>query len=136
MAKFEFKGIEAIQEKLLRREAATTKAVPEMVKAGGDVIAKGQQEVVRGMFRGKRSFGDLASSIRKTKVSSRGSSTYVDVFPHGKNRRGERNATVGFVQQYGRSNMPANPWMTEANAKYADDAQKAMLDVWRKNQNE
>ena len=136
MAKFDFKGLEDIEKRLLRREASTAKAVQEMVKAGADVIAKVQQDTVRTMFKGKRSFGDLANSIKKTRVNSQPSRTYADVYPHGKNRRGERNATVGFVQQYGRSNMAANPWMTEANAKAADEAQKAMLDAWMRCQNE
>lgn len=127
-----------IVDKFMRREKNTTKAVPEMVKAGGDVLAKRQQEVAKRMFTksGKRLTGDTANSIRRTNVKNDTAGKYVEVFPHGKNRKGERNATVGFVQQYGRSNMPANPFMTVANEQAAGDVQETMREVWGKHQND
>lgn len=125
-----------VAKRFLRREKAAVKAVPEMVKAGGDVLAKAQQETARRMFTksGKRLTGDTADSIKRTKVQGDDTEKYVEVFPQGKNRKGERNATVGFVQQYGRSNMPANPYMTVANEKAAGEVQDRMREVWRKGQ--
>ena len=47
MARFEVSGIEGMQDRLLKREAAATKAVPKMLKAGGAVLVKAQQEEIR-----------------------------------------------------------------------------------------
>ena len=136
MARFEVSGIEAAQEAFLRRSERATKAVPKMLKAGGAVLVKAEQEEIRRTFTSNRVTGDLANSIKCTAVKKRGSGQCVEVYPHGKNRRGERNATVGFVHQYGRSNMPARPWFTAANEKAADDVVSEMRRVWEEKQNE
>ena len=38
MAKFTVTGLDDVQEAMLRRDKATMEAVPEMLKAGGEVI--------------------------------------------------------------------------------------------------
>lgn len=134
MARFEVSGIEDIQDRLLKREAAATKAIPIMLKAAGAVLAKAQQEEIQGTFTGDRSTGDLAKSIKSTGVKTKGETKFVEVYPQGNNRRGERNATVGFVLQYGRSNMPARPWFTSSNEKTAPNVQEAMRKVWEEEQ--
>lgn len=134
MARFEVSGIEGMQDRLLKREAAATKAVPKMLKAGGAVLVKAQQEEIRRTFTGKRSTGDLASSIKQTSVKKKGETQCVEVYPHGNNRRGQPNATVGFVFQYGRSNMPARPWFTSSNEKAAPEVQEAMRQAWEEEQ--
>ena len=60
----------------------------------------------------------------------------VEVYPDGKDRHGVRNATKGFVLQYGRKNMPARPWFTAANTKAADAVNAEMRRVWEAKQNE
>lgn len=134
MARFEVNGIEGFEDKILKREAAATAAVPAMLKAGAAVLVDAQQTEIRSTFHGDRVTGDLASSIKATSVKKKDSTQYVEVYPQGTNRRGERNATVGFVHQYGRSNMPARPWFTSANAKAAEDVQEEMRQEWEKQQ--
>lgn len=130
MARFEVNGIEGFEDKILKREAAATAAVPAMLKAGAAVLVDAQQAEIRSTFHSGRVTGDLASSIKATSVKKSGETQKVEVYPHGKNRRGQPNATVGFVHQYGRSNMPARPWLTSANEKAAGEVQKAMRQEW------
>lgn len=134
MARFEVSGIEGLQDRIMRRDAAATAAIPKMLNAGGAVLVKAQKDEIRRTFTSDRSTGDLANSIRQTKVKRKGEAQCVEVYPHGKNRRGESNATVGFVQQYGRSNMPARPWFTSSNKKAAPDVQEAMRKAWEEEQ--
>ena len=134
MARFEVSGIEAAQEAFLRRSERATKAVPKMLKAGGAVLVKAEQEEIRRTFTSNRVAGDLANSIKCTAVKKRGSGQCVEVYPHGKNRRGERNATVGFVHQYGRTNMPARPWFTRSHQKATPEVQAAMRQAWEDEQ--
>ena len=54
---------------------------------------------------------------------------FADVFPTGKNKRGERYETIGFVNEYGRSNMPANPWMRTAMETEGDAIGEKMAEV-------
>ena len=118
MARFEVSGIEAAQEAFLRRSERAAKAVPK----------------IRRTFTSNRVTGDLANSIKCTAVKKRGSGQCVEVYPHGKNRRGERNATVGFVHQYGRTNMPARPWFTRSHQKATPEVQAAMRQAWEDEQ--
>ncbi|WP_322204502.1 HK97-gp10 family putative phage morphogenesis protein [Acutalibacter intestini] len=134
MARFEVNGIEGFEDKILKREAAATAAVPAMLKAGAAVLVDAQQAEIRSTFHSGRVTGDLASSIKATSVKKKDSTQYVEVYPQGTNRRGERNATVGFVHQYGRSNMPARPWFTSANEKAAGEVQEVMRQEWEKQQ--
>lgn len=105
-------------------------AIPKMLKAGGAVLVRAKQAEIRSTFTSSRTTGDLANSIKCSSVKKKDDMQSVEVYPHGKNRRGERNATVGFVQQYGRSNMPARPWCTAAVEKAAPEVQEAMRRVW------
>lgn len=135
MAKFNVTGLDDVERALLRREAAAVEAVPRMLNAGADVLVRGQQEQAETMFRGDRSTGDLAKSIKKGKVSGSDTEKTIDVWPQGKDRHGVSNATKGFVQQYGRTNMAARPWMTTANEKCAGEVHEAMRGEWEAVQN-
>lgn len=136
MAKFNVVGLDDIQDAMLRREAATVEAVPEMLKAGGAVMQKAQKDEISATFKSKRSTGDMASSIVVSKIKEIDGGKRVEVYPDGKDRHGVRNATKAFVLQYGRKNMPARPWFTAANTKAADEVNAEMRRVWEAKQNE
>lgn len=137
MAKFEVSGFEEFEKKLLRREKAVVEAAPEMVKAGAEVLEKFQRTEIETMFKSDRTTGDLAASIASTDVASTETETYCHVYPQGKNRRGQRNATVGFVLHYGRTGrgeIAPSRWLTAANEKASDQVNAAMRKVWRDKQ--
>lgn len=54
---------------------------------------------------------------------------YADVFPTGKNKYGERYETIGYVLEYGRSNMAARSWMRKAMETEGDAIGEKMADV-------
>ena len=136
MAKFTVTGLDDIQEAMLRREQATMEAVPEMLKAGGEVIKSAFQEETKKLNSTGRATGALTASIKVSAVKERNGGSYVDIAPTGKDRHGVRNAEKGFVLNYGRSKMPARPWFTAANEKAADDVVSEMRRVWEEKQNE
>lgn len=136
MAKFNVVGLDDIQESMLRRDKATMEAVPEMLEAGGAVVKKAQQEEIKSTFTSRRSTGALANSIVISKIKEKNGGKSIEVYPDGKDKHGVRNATKGFVLQYGRKNMPARPWFTAANTKAADDVITEMRRVWEAKQNE
>lgn len=136
MAKFTVTGLDDVQEAMLRRDKATMEAVPEMLKAGGEVIRRAFQEETQKLNSTGRATGALAASMKVSAVKERGGASYVDIAPTGTDRHGVRNAEKGFVLNYGRSNMPARPWFTAANEKAADEATAEMRRVWEEKQNE
>lgn len=134
MARFNVVGLDDVQEQMLKRERIAAEAVPEMLKAGGAVMKEAQESEIRSTFRGDRSTGDLAASIVVSDVKEKDGGKMVEVYPDGKDRHGVRNATKGFVLQYGRKNMPARPWFTAANTKAADAVNGEMRRVWEEKQ--
>lgn len=106
MAKFTVTGLDDVQEAMLRRDKATMEAVPEMLKAGGEVIKNAFQAETKKLNSTGRGTGDLTASIKVSAVKERNGGKYVDIAPTGKDRHGVRNAEKGFVLNYGRSNMP------------------------------
>ena len=135
MATFNVVGFDEVEKAMLRRTAAAQKAVPAMLEAGAEVLVNEQKKQVLAMLTSDRSTGDLAKSIKRGKVQGDDTEKHIEVYPDGKNHRGERNATVGFVQQYGRLRMPAKKWMTVANEKAAVAVHEAMAREWEKAQN-
>ena len=135
-AKFNVVGLDDVQEAMLRQDAIVEEAVPEMLKAGGAVMQKAQQEEIKTRFNSRRSTGALLASIKVSAVKEIDGGKRVEIYPNGKDKHGVRNAEKGFVLNYGRSNMPARPWFTAANEKAADDVVSEMRRVWEEKQNE
>ena len=117
MAKFTVAGLDDVQEAMLRRDKATMEAVPAKLNSTG------------------RGTGALTASIKVSAVKERDGGKFVEIAPTGTDRHGVRNAEKGFVLNYGRSNMPARPWFTAANAKAAGKATEEMRRVWEEKQN-
>ncbi|MEG1358377.1 MAG: hypothetical protein RSE23_01810 [Clostridia bacterium] len=60
---------------------------------------------------------------------------YVDVYPSGTQPNGRKKASneeVGFIQEYGSSSNPANPWMRPTIENHADEINAAMAAVFSK----
>lgn len=134
MAKFNTVGLEDVERKFLQMGEAATKAVPLMLEAGAEVVVKAQQTEAQKLNISGRSRGALVKSIKADKTKGTGATRYKEVYPHGVDRshtkKGVRNAEKGFVLEYGRSNMPARPWMAAANEKCADEVVGAQMKVW------
>lgn len=126
-------GFEAIEKALLTREKKVVEATKAMTEAGAKVLAEAQSQEVQRTFKGAHSTGALANSIKPTGVKTTATETYRYVYPQGKNSKGERNATVGFVLHYGRTGNGAirpTHWVTAANEKAAEKVQETMHKVW------
>lgn len=135
MARLEITGLEEVQEAMLRRDEAAEAAVPAMLKAGGEVIQKAQQEEIKTRFHSRRSTGALLASIKLSAVKEKDDAKYIEVAPTGTDSHGVRNAEKGFILNYGRKNMPARPWFTAAHTKAADSVTAEMRRVWEEKQN-
>lgn len=137
MAEFSTVGLEDVIEAFSRREQATVEAVPKMLQAGAAVLVEAQQEEARAM--GLNETGGFVKSIKATAVKGDSREKHIDVFPHGRAKHGNdrkgdksnvRNATIGFVAEYGTSSPPARPYMTVANDKAHSKVVEAQREVW------
>ena len=134
MAKFNVVGLDDLQERMLQKAQIAEEAVPEMLKAGGAVMQKAQQEEIKTRFNSRRSTGALLASIKVSAVKEIDGGKRVEIYPNGKDKHGVRNAEKGFVLNYGRSNMPARPWFTRSHQKATPEVQAAMRQAWEDEQ--
>lgn len=99
MAEFNTVGLEDIIQSFERREQATVKAVPEMLKAGAEVLVQAQKEEAEAM--GLNETGGFINSIKATPVKKSGAETYIEVYPQGRaphgNDRKEIKATCAML---------------------------------------
>lgn len=105
------------QVNLLEKKAKGNKnRVKKALEAAADIVA--METALSANTRGLVATGDMAGSIRRGSVEMHSNSAKVDIWPQGENRRGVRNALVGFVQHYGRSygakKRPGQPFFDDA----------------------
>ena len=121
MAAFEVDGLDALIEQMRLEESRIERKGPAAVLAGAEVLR--QQLEASAPVR----TGGLAGSIRVGKVATNSiDGIHADVYPDGKDPHGERYATIGSVLEYGRSNMPARPWIRPTAESAASAVQAAV----------
>lgn len=131
MAEFNVIGFDEVEKELLKQTEDVKKAVPLMLEAGADILIEAQKNEVGRLFGvSKRAKGELKRSIKKSDVYHSSIEATITVAPEGKDSKGVRNAEKGFVLNFGRSNMPAQPWMDTANEKSKDKVHAKMKEVW------
>ena len=128
MAKFNVVGFDDVEKALIARGEAVTPAVDAMLQAGAEVLVEAQKAESKAM--GVYDTGDFHNSIKATPIKENADGRYLDVYPQGKDRKGVRNATKGFVAEYGKKNVPARPWLSSANEKCSSKLHEAMRAKW------
>ncbi|MCL2703891.1 MAG: HK97 gp10 family phage protein [Defluviitaleaceae bacterium] len=142
----DFAGLEEIEKMLLQNAEAAESKAEQILLAGAEVLVKAQKAALSRISKGSKSDGELLASIGigKIKKSKSGSGYHTEVFPQGTqshisemNSKGKkvRNANVGFMVEYGTSNMTARPWVSVAEATAADAVNEAMGAEWERASN-
>ena len=127
MAAMDTRGLDALMKSLDLEAQRIDELSAKAVEAGAKVL-KAAQEATAPVRT-----GGLAGHIKIGKPQhDAGNGYYRDVYPDGKNPRGERYATIGFVLEYGRSNMPARPWMRVAGETSEQAVVEAMAEVLKR----
>lgn len=128
MGRVDFTGLADIEARLKRREKAATEAVPAMLAAGAEVLVQAErEEIERHDLIDKHA---LMDSIKPTKIKTVGSESSVEVYPQGKDKKGVRNATKGFVHEYGSSRIEGKLWHSGAVEKSTEAVREAIKKKW------
>ncbi len=95
---------------------------PRAVQAGAEIVS----EALRASAPVRT--GGLSESVRPHAVKHNNAEDgwTCEVYPDGTNEEGERYALIGFVLEYGRSNMAARPWFRNTVEDVAGEVQDAM----------
>lgn len=105
--------------------------IEEMLKAEGEIIKKGQEHTASTMLQGPYYAGGVAGSIKVGDMKRGGSGRVVYVSFDG-TQHGNRVAEIAFINEFGKKNQPARPFISEANETNAGSAVDAAADVYDK----
>lgn len=123
MGSFTVNGIDALSDDLAALAALPDSVIEAILDAEADVILPAQRETARSM--GVYKSGMTAGSIKKGKVKKTATGKTLTVAPQGKNARGDRNAEVAFINEYGKEGQPARPFIRTANERAEPKAVEA-----------
>lgn len=138
MAQFEISGLDDLILSLEELAQLPDEVAAEMLTAEGEVIKAAQQQSLQSA--GLVDTGQLQASIKlDKKLRKKGDERSMLVYPQGtrrdaKHKHGERNATIGFVHEFGapKRGIPPSQWMRTANESAADAAVDAAGQVYDK----
>lgn len=138
MAQLEMIGMDELFNEMLKMGEDTGQVASDMLEAATPILEKAlEQSANRHGFAapGKtgRGTGDMIASIDNFGVEmTRDGKLKTVVRTMSKDRHGNYNSEVAFVQNYGRSNMPATHWIDQAIAECENSVLEAMTEVWEK----
>jgi len=129
-------GLENLIDDLSSLAQIPDSVIDDILTAQADVIEPEQRKMAQSM--GVYRTGVTAGSIKRTKIKIGKDGRYIDIYPQGKNAAGNANAEVAFVNEFGKKNQPARPFIRTANENRADEAvaqAEKVLDTFINNKN-
>ena len=129
MARFDTSGLDGVLEEMKREGELVGPAADAMLLAGAEQVKEAWRRSAE--EHGHRDTGALIDSIgypRKPKQA--GDVRSIDIYPHGKDAKGVRNAEKAFVLHYGTSKMKGSGWVDDADRYSEETAIPAMIQVW------
>lgn len=123
MAKLSVDGIDGLMLSLQEIAALPDDIAAAMLDAEAQVVEEAQ--IAEGMTMGVFDTGQTLRSIRRGRMKrEKDGSRTVYVTPTGTNDKGERNAAVAFINEYGvpSRKIAPRPFIATANAKAAGPA--------------
>ena len=133
MANLSVNGLDELMLSLQEIASIPDDVAAAMLDAEAKVVEEYQVGSAATMLQGRYSTGQTAMSVRRGKMKKgKDGARMVYVYPQGTNDKGERNATVAFVNEYGvpRRGIPARPFIATANAAAADPAVRAAEQIY------
>lgn len=128
MAMLQIDGLDELLRDLLGAEKLP---VDEMLNAGADVAVAAQKSKADAMLQGPYNKGAVMASIRKYGVVKTSSGGYIKIaFPGS--QHGNSITEIAYINEYGKTNQPARPFISTANEESAGDVAVAEYHVYDK----
>lgn len=135
MAIMTVSGITEITEKMRNGMKIPESVLDSMLDAQAEVVIKAQKRTARTMLKGPYSTGGTEKSIGPGKKTGLSDGKKMTVEFKGSRKRGNtttRNAEIAFINEYGKKNQPARPFITKANEQCAAEAEAAAEKIFNK----
>ncbi|MBQ6479759.1 MAG: hypothetical protein IJI45_01450 [Anaerolineaceae bacterium] len=103
----------------------------EMLIAMADEVAKQQKEEARALLVGPYNKGAVAASVKRGEPNAGWNNPQIKVTFEGY-QHGNRIGEIAFVNEYGKTNQPARPFVMIANAKAEPSAVEKAAEIFHK----
>lgn len=129
MARFSTEGLDDLIAEMERLKQDEGPVAEKIVNAAVEEIKIAWKETAE--KHGYRDTGALINSIGIGPGPVRaGFLLYRDVYPHGKDKKGVRNAEKAFILHYGTSRIKASYWVDEADQASAEPVRLVCEQIW------
>ena len=99
MARFQTVNVDEMAQELMLMGQLTSQMALEAVNEGAEIIAGTWKSVIREVKH--VDYGDMVDSVRADGAEQHGGSVVSEIYPHGADRKGVRNAEKAFLLHYG-----------------------------------
>lgn len=129
MAKFTVEGFDIVLAQLEARGNNVNGAVNHALNAAAKIVKEEMQNTMKQLDIKDK--GDLIKSIKSGGVQKgKDGVKYVEVGPHGKDRKGVSNVLKATVAEYGKKGQPARAWKSAAEEKAFPKAHERMAEIF------
>ena len=136
MATLEAVGLDELMLSMTEIAEIPDSVQDAMLNAQADIVVNAQKSSA--VAYGVRKTGITLGAIKKGNVKNTKSGKTIYVYPRGTNADGNRNGEVAFINEYGKKNQTARPFIKDANEKSASATTAAAMkiyDAWLKSKN-
>jgi len=121
MARFEIEGMLDLSSRFDALIDLPDEVTDEMLEKMGDVVVREQKQTASAMLQGPYNKGGVAGAITKGKVKRIGDGKSLSIDFVG-TQHGESLSRIAYINEYGKTNQPARPFIATANAKAENEA--------------
>jgi len=135
VAGFKANGLDELVNSFEMLAEMPDEVILSMLDAQADVVEKAQIRTAGTMLSGRYSKGLVQGAVKKTEPikSKSGAVQFItfDGIARGKRRprKGNRIAEIAFINEFGKTNQPARPFIQTANEESAEAATQAAAGV-------
>lgn len=129
MATFRVDGLEALNSAFADIASFSDEAIDAMLDAEADIVVAAQKQTAESMLQGPYNKGAVAASITKGPIKPTNDGRSMEIQFVG-TQHGEQLARIAYINEYGKTNQPARPFIKTANEQCAGAALKAASDAY------
>lgn len=131
MADFDFVGIDELERDFSNIAKLPASVQDEILEAEAGVIMPAQKRMALSMLTGPYNKGAVAGAVTKNRPVATADGRKMYLTFKG-TQHGNRIAEIAFVNEYGKKNQPARPFIKTALETHADEAVDAGYRVYDK----
>lgn len=131
MAYLDLSGMDGFDEWIDHAVNLPKNVQAEMLNAMADVVVEAQRDEANAMLQGPYNKGAVAAAVKKGNPATGGSNPSIKVTFEG-TQHGNRLGEIAFVNEYGKTNQPARPFIMTANAKCETETTEAAAEIFYK----